>query len=60
MTKIESLLQQVSKIVAREKTQQEERRKRGENFNIFNVLGVVINHQNADIVFLMQPLYSFS
>lgn len=40
MEKIKELLNQISKIVVEEKTQQEERRKRGENFNIFKVLGL--------------------
>ena len=40
MKNIEYLLKQISAIVEREKIQQEEKRKRGENFNIFNVLGL--------------------
>ena len=40
MKNIEYLLKQISTIFAIEKTQQEEKRKRGENFNIFNVLGL--------------------
>ena len=40
MEKINKLLNQISKIVVEEKTQQKERRKRGENFNIFKVLGL--------------------
>ncbi len=56
MTKIESLLQQVSKIVAREKTQQEERRKRGENFNIFNVLGLSTSEVRLHSAFLAELL----
>lgn len=56
MTTIESLLQQVSKIVAREKTQQEERRKRGENFNIFNVLGLSTSEVRLHSAFLAELL----
>lgn len=40
---IETLLQQISVIVAEEKILREEKRKRGESFNIFNVLGLSTN-----------------
>ena len=39
-TNIEVLLNDISRIVAKEKTLQEERRKRGVNFNIFSVLNL--------------------
>lgn len=40
MDKLNQLLQDVSKIVVEEKTLQEEKRKRGDNFNVFSVLGL--------------------
>lgn len=40
MDKLDQLLQQVSKIVVEEKTLQEEKKKRGDNFNVFSVLGL--------------------
>lgn len=40
MDKLNQLLQDVSKIVVKEKTLQEEKRKRGDNFNVFSVLGL--------------------
>ena len=40
MDKLSQLLQDVSKIVVEEKTLQEEKRKRGDNFNVFSVLGL--------------------
>ena len=40
MTELEKLLNAIKEIVDREKTLQEAKRTRGENFNIFNVLGV--------------------
>lgn len=39
MTELEKLLNAIKEIVDREKTLQEAKRTRGENFNIFNVLG---------------------
>lgn len=56
MTKLESLLKQVSEIVAKEKTQQEEKRKRGENFNIFNVLGLSTSEVRLHSAFLAELL----
>lgn len=56
MIKLESLLKQVSEIVAIEKTQQEEKRKRGENFNIFNVLGVSTSEVRLHSAFLAELL----
>lgn len=56
MIKLESLLKQVSEIVAIEKTQQEEKRKRGENFNIFNVLGLSTSEVRLHSAFLAELL----
>ena len=56
MIKLESLLKQVSEIVAKEKTQQEEKRKRGENFNIFNVLGLSTSEVRLHSAFLAELL----
>ena len=38
--KLEQLLKEISKIVLKDKIQKEEKRKRGEYFNIFSVIGV--------------------
>lgn len=56
MEKIKKLLGQISKIVVEEKTQQEERRKRGENFNIFKVLGVSSSEVRLHSAFLAELL----
>ena len=56
MDKLESLLKEVSKIVVKEKTQQEEKRKRGENFNIFNVLGLSTSEVRLHSAFLAELL----
>ena len=56
MEKIKELLNQISKIVVEEKTQQEERRKRGENFNIFNVLGLSSSEVRLHSAFLAELL----
>lgn len=40
MDKLNQLLKEISEVVLREEKQQEERRKRGEDFNIFSVLGL--------------------
>ncbi len=56
MIKLESLLKQVSEIVAKEKTLQEEKRKRGENFNIFNVLGLSTSEVRLHSAFLAELL----
>ena len=56
MTNIETLLRQISKIVEREKTQQEEKRKRGENFNIFDVLGLSTSEVRLHSAFLAELL----
>ena len=56
MANIETLLRQISKIVVREKTQQEEKRKRGENFNIFDVLGLSTSEVRLHSAFLAELL----
>lgn len=56
MTNIEILLKQISKIVVKEKIQQEEKRKRGENFNIFDVLGLSTNEVRLHSAFLAELL----
>lgn len=56
MEKIKELLNQISKIVVAEKTQQEERRKRGENFNIFKVLGLSSSEVRLHSAFLAELL----
>ena len=56
MDKLETLLKEISKIVVREKTQQEEKRKRGENFNIFKVLGLSTSEVRLHSAFLAELL----
>lgn len=56
MEKIKELLNHISKIVVEEKTQQEERRKRGENFNIFKVLGLSSSEVRLHSAFLAELL----
>ena len=56
MDKIKKLLGQISKIVVEEKIQQEERRKRGENFNIFKVLGLSSSEVRLHSAFLAELL----
>ena len=56
MANLEELLKRVSEIVVREKTQQEEKRKRGENFNIFKVLGLSTSEVRLHSAFLAELL----
>ena len=56
MEKIKELLNHISNIVVAEKTQQEERRKRGENFNIFKVLGLTSSEVRLHSAFLAELL----
>lgn len=56
MTQLDSFLKQVSEIVAKEKKQQEEKRKRGENFNIFKVLGLSTSEVRLHSAFLAELL----
>ena len=58
MDKLDQLLQQVSKIVVEEKTLQEEKRKRGDYFNVFSVLGLQTSEvrlHSALIAELLRP-----
>ena len=56
MENLEELISQISKIVLTEKTQQEERSKRGENFNIFKVLGLSTSEVRLHSAFLAELL----
>lgn len=56
MVNIETLLRQISEIVVKERIQQEERRKRGENFNIFSVLGLSTSEVRLHSAFLGELL----
>lgn len=56
MTNIETLLKQISEIVVKERIQQEEKRKRGENFNIFSVLGLSTSEVRLHSAFLGELL----
>jgi hypothetical protein len=56
MDKLETLLKEISEIVLKEKTQQEEKRKRGENFNIFKVLGLSTSEVRLHSAFLAELL----
>jgi len=56
MEKIKELLNHISNIVVAEKTQQEERRKRGENFNIFKVLRLTSSEVRLHSAFLAELL----
>lgn len=56
MTNIETLLKQISEIVIKERIQQEEKRKRGENFNIFSVLGLSTSEVRLHSAFLGELL----
>jgi len=56
--KLEQLLKEISEIVLKDKVQQEEKRKRGENFNIFSVIGVQrkeVRLHSAFIAELLNP-----
>ncbi|MBR3478976.1 MAG: PD-(D/E)XK nuclease family protein [Bacteroidaceae bacterium] len=58
MDNLKHLLQQVSEIVLKEKTLQEEKRKRGDNFNVFSVLGLQTSEvrlHSALIAELLRP-----
>jgi len=56
MEKLKQLLQQVSKIVAEEKVLQDERRKRGELFNIFKVLHLSTDEVRLHSAFIAELL----
>lgn len=58
MDELTKLIKQVSAILVREKTQQEEKRKRGERFNIFEILGLQTSEvrlHSAIIAELLNP-----
>ena len=58
MDKLNQLLKKVSEIVLKEKTLQEEKRKRGDNFNVFSVLGLQTSEvrlHSALIAELLRP-----
>ena len=58
MDELTKLIKQVSEILVREKTQQEETRKRGERFNIFEILGLQTSEvrlHSAIIAELLNP-----
>lgn len=58
MDELTKLIKQVSEILVREKTQQEEKRKRGEKFNIFEILGLQTSEvrlHSAIIAELLNP-----
>lgn len=56
MDKLNQLLQDVSKIVVEEKTLHDEKRKRGEDFNIFSVLGLSRSEVKLHSAFLAELL----
>lgn len=56
MDKLNQLLQDVSKIVVEEKTLQEEKRKRGDNFNVFSVLGLQTSEVRLHSAFIAELL----
>ena len=58
MDELTKLIKQVSEILVREKTQQEEKRKRGERFNIFEIMGLQTSEvrlHSAIIAELLNP-----
>ena len=58
MERLNQLLKQISEIVLKENTQQEEKRRRGENFNVFKVLGLTTSEvrlHSALIAELLNP-----
>ena len=54
--RLKYLLNAISKIVAKNKVQQEEKRKRGENFNIFSVMGLQTKEVRLHSAFLAELL----
>ena len=56
MEKLNLLLKQISEIVLKEKILQEEKRKLGENFNIFNVLGLSTSEVRLHSAFIAELL----
>ena len=58
MESLKELLSHISKIVLTEKTLQEEKRKRGENFNIFKVLRLSTSEVRLHSAYLAELLDS--
>jgi hypothetical protein len=56
MEDLEELLQQISKIVEKDEIKKEEQRKRGERFNIFNVLNLTSDEVRLHSAFLAELL----
>lgn len=56
MERLNLLLKKISEIVLKEKTQQEEKRKRGENFNVFKVLGLSTSEIRLHSAFIAELL----
>lgn len=56
MEKLNQLLNEIRIIIHQEKTQQEEKRKRGENFNVFKVLGLSTSEVRLHSAFLAELL----
>ncbi len=56
MTELEKLLNAIKEIIDREKTLQEAKRARGENFNIFNVMGVSTSEVKLHSAFIAELL----
>jgi hypothetical protein len=56
MDKLESLLKEITGIVKVERALQEEKRKRGENFNVFKILGLSSNEVRLHSAFLAELL----
>jgi hypothetical protein len=56
MEDLEKLLQQISKIVEKDEIKKEEQRKRGERFNIFNVLNLTSDEVRLHSAFLAELL----
>ena len=56
MEELNQLLKGISNIILQEKTQQEEKRKRGENFNVFKILGLSTSEVRLHSAFLAELL----
>lgn len=56
MDKLKELLSRIDLILIRERTMEEERRKRGENFNVFSVLGLSQNETRLHSAFIAELL----
>lgn len=56
LNRLNKLLNEISKIVAKNEAQQEEKRRRGENFNIFSVMGLQTKEVRLHSAFLAELL----